>query len=194
MSEKDAVPSALRTKVIARWREINKTRAGLDFDLGALGADVRAKHVTGASGDYQTRSWFVKNLEVGVSTARKFLTAAQAASKFNRAQWEILGGWQTVQFVMHLPPAAHKKVLARAETFFNRHRRPMSYGQTRDVAFELGYRSRVRGRPLRSETEEKLNTLRSWLDTLYSKFGNLTDMTEEVQTAMRGTRLRDTND
>jgi hypothetical protein len=32
------------------------------------------------------------------------------------------------------------------------------------------------------------------VDELYKKFGNLTDMTEEVQTAMRGTRLRETND
>jgi len=184
----DSVPPALRTKVISRWREINKSRAGLDFDLGKLGADVRAKHVAGASGDYQTRSWFVKNLEIGISTARKLITAGQAAKKFTRADWEILGSWQTVQFVMHLPPTGHKKVLARAQEFFNRHRRPISYAQTRTIAFDLGLRSRVHGRPLRSETEEKLNTLRSWLDDLYGKFDNLPDMTTEVQTAMRGTR------
>lgn len=188
---KDVVPDDLRRQVISRWREINKDRAGIDYKFGVLGRDVRAQHIAGSSGEFQTRSWFVKNLEVGISTARKLVVAGQAVTKFSKQEWEILGGWQTVQFVMHLAPAAHKKILSRAQEFFNRYRRPMSYSQVRSVAFDLGFRSRIRGRPLRSETEEKLNTLRTWVDHIYRKYANLPDMPEAVQAALRGSRVCD---
>jgi hypothetical protein len=185
------VPSALRSKIIERWRSINKSKAGLDFDLGCLGKDLRARFGGDASGDYQSRKWLCLNLDIGVSTSRKILTAAKASEKFSRAEWEILGGWDVVQFVMHLPAAAHRRLLERAKAFHNLHRRPISYHRAREIAFDLGYRSKVRGRPLRSETEEKLATLRVWIDKLYIEFNNLPDLPERVQTALRGSRVCD---
>lgn len=185
------VPSALRTKIIERWRAINKTRADVDYDLGVLGQEIRARYGNSASDEFAARKWLRDNLDIGTMTARKILTAAKASEKFSKAEWVILGGWDVVQFVMHLPGAAHQKVLKRAKEFHNRHRRPITYHRARTIAFELGYRSRVLGRPLRSETEEKLSTLRVWVDKLYAEFGNLPDLPEKVQAAMKGSRFCD---
>ena len=188
MSDDQTVPAALRRQVVSEWRQANKTKAKMDFKLGCTAAKVRAYHGTDPSGDYQSRRWFMENLNVGITAARRLVEAAKASETFTEEDWEILGGWEVVQFIMHLPSRAAPKMLREAREYFTETGRAFSYHTAHKRALELDYRSTRKGRPMRSETEEKVNRLRVWLDRLYADFTNLPEMPDEVKDAMNGSR------
>ena len=179
-----------RTLLVKRWRDLRDRRSKLDYEWAAFAADVREAFPAGASGDQQMRAFCIRYLDAASSTASMLLRAAKAFNVYDEPSWTKLGGWRSVQFIEAIDGKNRTKVRKRCLAMARKARHgSLQYDAVRNITFGLGIRpSGGPGRPTRSRVEEDYAFLRSWLIHLYDAY-DLPPMPEEVQRAMRGSRL-----
>lgn len=188
-----------------KWEDIKARKAALDFEEAVLFAEIRAEFPVTSSGTVQCCEWIVENFGVSVVFAKKALRAAKMSKSVSPKKWEILGGFRTVQWVQGLQPPVRRKTMKACEVEFKRRKvkereavsngdavhvptPTLSYDTVRRIAFQNGAKpGSLRGRPTRTQAEDKLDTLREYILKLHDIF-DLPPLPKNVKDAM-GTRL-----
>lgn len=177
---------------VSRFRELTDRKAKVDFETAGLAHEVRQCLPVGASGDHQFRVWCVNKLDIHVSTARMLLEASRAFLLFPKEEeWLLLRGWDSVRFLMGLGKGDRRKVYRLAQREVEKSSRRKSIGV--DLLREIAYNNscvtrRNTGRPTRTQTEESLGHLRSWVVKLYDEY-ELPAMPAPVKAAMKSSKL-----
>lgn len=176
---------------VKRYRTLTHRQGELDFDMAKLAHELRNEFVTGASGDYSFRKMVVNEFGAGAPAAAKLLKAAKSLKLVKtRTAWSDLGGWSSITFLMNLPQNGKRKVLNKALDVAHETGRPTNLGRVRAIAFNCNVRSLTNGgRPLRRETEERLEIVSHYLTRLYKTQPHLPAIPEVVTKALKEARV-----
>lgn len=136
----------------------------------------------GDAGDLQFGLWMKKHLK-GARNVPLMLQKAHAYEVFASKQWVRFGGWQGVSFLLALSRADRSKVIGvlGADTHH--------YSTIRKRALQVGVVAARKARDTRSQSEQRVHTLRMFLVKLYKKRNDLPPIPNDVKQAMTPTVL-----
>jgi hypothetical protein len=186
-------PSQTR-KYVRRWRELQNNQVHIDHETAALCGEIRELFPDGASGNQQFRKWVAEHFEVGGGRARRLQYAAQAIRLYpDILTWKKIGGWQSVIALLGFAPKARNKILkATLEDADHKGVFFTSSHTVRRFAADYGFETTsAAGRPTRTETENALVVLRSFIGTLYKSMKGLPPIPGNVLKALKSSKLAD---
>jgi len=192
MSETSINASTIR-RFKAQWQKLRDSRAKVDFETAGLAYEIRQLFPKGASGDIQFSTWVQQHLKVWAPTAAMLTRAAKAFVLFpDGDDWVNFGGWQSMGFLLSFSAKDRRKIAKSVRQIVEARDYTVGYTTVRNTAYALGCRQKRGGpgRPNRLEVEEKLGTLREFVEQLIEDGAVTRDgLAEAVSAALAPTKL-----
>ncbi len=167
-----------------RWKTLADSRMKNDYGVAELANEIFAEFPSNTSGELQFRQFVRKHFQC--PNSRTLLEKAKAFSVYTEEEWFRYGGWMGVSFLQALPAFARKKVL---NNLASTGPGPYLYYTIRERAFKLGISSRRKGRDNRTQSEAKIEVLRTFISNLYKQRMDLPPIPTDVQKALARTVL-----
>jgi len=179
-------------KFISRWKKLHDSRSKVDYETAGLAHEIRQLFPKGSSGDLQFMDWVQYFLGVWAPTAAMLKRAAQAFILFpDEADWVNFGGWQSMSFMLSFNTKDRRRIVKASRQIIDDRDKTIGYSTVRNAAYALGCRqNRVLGRPNRTEVEEKLGALRTYVQNLLDEgVLALDDLPDAAKEALTPTKL-----
>lgn len=152
------------------WDKMVSDAHGISYQQAAFLKLVRSKYPAHASGLLQFRTFARKVLRVTAGKALVSISMVGGIHRYSEQDWRNYGGLQGLMHMHNLPGNAWKRVRSALDARIASEGRPLTYDIIRDVALKMGFRSTsLKGRPTQSATEVKVQTLRSFIVSCYTK-------------------------
>jgi hypothetical protein len=159
-----------------RWNKLSATGFRNDYAIAGLAGEIRSEFPDGDVGDEQYIAYV--NRSIRGAQGMTMLRMSLACKLFSEAQWGNLGGWRGIRFLSALTLKERAAVLNGLKG-----PGPHHYTTIRHKAYDLGIVSRLKGRNNHSKSEERAQTLQSYVVSLITQ-GIVTSLPKRVKEAL----------